>query len=65
MWGLVFSVALATLPDDALLTIYVLAAINLCGSAGDFVQAFITAKLPPGALLRDSGSATTVIVPAD
>lgn len=63
-WGIVLTVALATLPDAALLTAYVVAAVNLYGSAGDFVQAFVAARTPPGALLRDDGSRTTVVLPA-
>ncbi|WP_380166288.1 DUF3267 domain-containing protein [Jannaschia sp. R86511] len=62
--GAVLLVALLTVPAAWFLTLYVLTALNLAGSAGDLVQVATVARIPAGALVRDDGSETTVYLPA-
>lgn len=63
IWAMVLAALWLTLPQDALLTIYVLMALNVAGSVGDGVQAWAFGRLAPGSLVRDDGSETTVFSP--
>ena len=63
LWALVLAALWLTLPQDALLTIYVLMALNVAGSVGDGVQAWAFGQLAPGTLVRDDGTETTVFSP--
>ncbi|MFC5043376.1 DUF3267 domain-containing protein [Ornithinimicrobium kibberense] len=65
LWGLVLLGLLAVVPDEMFLTVYVLAGLNLAGSAGDLLQAWRVGRLPSAALVRDDGRRTTVHLPAD
>lgn len=65
IWGAVLAVLFLALPQDFSLTLYVLTALNLAGSAGDYVQAVIVARLPSTAVIRDNGHQTTVWLPRD
>lgn len=51
------------LPQDGLLTVYVLMALNVAGSVGNGVQAWAFSRLTPDALVRDDGTKTTVFPP--
>ena len=63
LWAVVLSALWLTLPQDARLTVYVLMALNVAGSVGDGVQAWVFSRLAPGALVRDDGTETTVFLP--
>ncbi|WP_206673667.1 DUF3267 domain-containing protein [Pseudactinotalea terrae] len=63
LWGMVLLAAFTVAPSDAFLTLYVLSALNVAGSAGDLYQAAQVRRLPGTALIRDDGSTTTVLVP--
>ena len=63
LWGVVLLGLFAVVPADAYLTGYILSALNAAGSAGDLYQAWLVARLPPHAKLRDNGTETTVMVP--
>ena len=65
LWGLVLLGLLAVVPDQVFLTVYVLAGLNLAGSAGDLLQAWRVGRLPSSALVRDDGRRTTVHLPTD
>ncbi|WP_143780586.1 DUF3267 domain-containing protein [Ornithinimicrobium sp. CNJ-824] len=65
LWGLVLLGLLAVVPDQVFLTGYVLAGLNLAGSAGDLLQAWRVGRLPSSALVRDDGRRTTVHLPTD
>jgi len=62
LWGVVLLGPLAVVPADARLTVYILCALNVAGSAGDLYQAWLAARLPGNAVLRDDGNETTVMV---
>lgn len=64
LWAVVLSALWLTVPQDALLTVYVLMALNVAGSVGDAVQAWAFSRLAPGSLVRDDGTQTTVFMPA-
>lgn len=64
LWAGVLTALWLTLPQDALLTVYVLMALNVAGSVGDAVQAWTFSRLAPASLVRDDGTETTVFVPA-
>lgn len=64
LWGGVLGALWLVLPQDALLTVYVLLALNVAGSVGDVVQAWTFSRLPADALVRDDGTTTTVFLPA-
>ncbi|WP_088283535.1 DUF3267 domain-containing protein [Kineosporia sp. A_224] len=63
LWGVVLLGLFAVVPAAANLTVYILSALNVAGSAGDFYQAFRVARLPSLAKLRDNGVETTVLIP--
>lgn len=63
LWAVVLAALWLTLPQDALLTVYVLMALNVAGSVGDGVQAWAFARLAPGTLVRDDGTQTAVFSP--
>jgi len=63
LWGVVLLGLFVVMPSDAHLTVYILSALNLAGSAGDLFQAWWVARLPADAKLRDNGNQTTVMVP--
>lgn len=62
LWGVVLLGLVAVVPADARLTVYILCALNVAGSAGDLYQVWLAARLPGDALLRDDGNETTVMV---
>ena len=64
LWSVVLLGLLVALPSDAFLTVYVVLALNLGGSAGDAVQAVAIARVPHEALIRDDGTETAVFLPA-
>ena len=64
LWAVVLAAVWLTLPQDGLLTTYVLIVLNVAGSVGDAVQAWAVSQLAPGSLVRDDGTETTVFVPA-
>lgn len=63
IWGLVLLAALATLPQDYLLTAYILLALSFAGSSGDFVEVYVVSRQPSGALVQDDGNKVLVFVP--
>lgn len=65
IWGILLSAALLTLPQDYLLTAYILFALNFAGSAGDFVEVSVVARQQPDALIQDDGGTIRVFVPQD
>ncbi|WP_225754645.1 DUF3267 domain-containing protein [Actinotalea sp. Marseille-Q4924] len=65
LWGAVLAFLSAVAPPDLALTVYVLTALNLAGSAGDLYQARVALALPVHALLRDDGTVTTILVADD
>ncbi|WNB86953.1 DUF3267 domain-containing protein [Cellulomonas sp. ATA003] len=54
---------LRALPPDFFLTVYVVLALNVAGSAGDALQAQAFVTLPRAALVRDDGERTSVYLP--
>lgn len=64
LWAVMLSALWLALPQDALLTVYVLMALNVAGSVGDAVQAWAISRLAPGSLVRDDGTETTVFLPS-
>jgi hypothetical protein len=65
VWGVVLLLAWAVLPEDYRLTAYVLLALNLAGSAGDFVEVYLVSKQPRDALVQDDGHKLHIFVPHD
>ncbi|RAX47765.1 DUF3267 domain-containing protein [Arthrobacter sp. AQ5-05] len=65
IWGLVLLAALLTLPQDFLLTTYILLALNFAGSAGDLVEVYVVSRQPSDALVQDDGNKVLVFVPLD
>jgi Putative zincin peptidase len=63
LWGASLLVTLLVVPPQLLLATYVVTALNLAGSSGDYFQAYAVARLPRTALIRDDGKATTVFLP--
>lgn len=63
LWGVVLLVLLVSAPDEAFLTLYVLCALNVAGSAGDAYLAAAVVRAPAAALVRDDGNETTILVP--
>jgi hypothetical protein len=63
LWGAVILAALLTVPIDFRLTVYVLLALNLAGSAGDGVEAFVVSRQRRDALLQDDGDKLHIFVP--
>ncbi len=54
-----------TVPPEFFLTVYVVTILNFAGSAGDYFQAYVVAKLPQSALIQDDGVVTTVYLPSE
>jgi hypothetical protein len=65
MWGIVLVAVLLTLPQDYLLSAYVLLALNIAGSAGDFVEVYVVSRQQRDALVKDDGNQIHVFVPED
>ncbi len=63
VWGLVLGGALLVLPQDYLLTTYIVLALNVAGSAGDFVEVHVVTRQPATALIHDDGTSMRVHVP--
>lgn len=63
LWGAVLLALLPVVPQDLFLTVYVVLGLNLAGSAGDVLEAWVVSRLPGAALVRDDGSTTTVYLP--
>jgi hypothetical protein len=63
LWGVLLLGLFFVVPADTRLTVYILSALNVAGSAGDLFQAWWVTRLPAGAKLRDNGNQTTVMVP--
>lgn len=63
IWGLVLMGLLVLLPNDFLLSIYIVTALNFASSTGDYFQAGVFAKLPSGALIQDTGEETRLFLP--
>ncbi|MEO7754277.1 MAG: hypothetical protein ABIS35_12775 [Terracoccus sp.] len=55
--------ALLVLPQDYLLTAYIVLALNVAGSAGDFVEVHVVSRQPATALIHDDGTSIRVHVP--
>lgn len=62
-WGVVFLAALFLVPEDFVLTIYILLVLNFAGSAGDYVETVVAFRQPTEALLHDEGDRVHVFVP--
>jgi hypothetical protein len=65
IWGILLAAALFTLPQDYLLTTYILLALNFAGSAGDCVEVYVVSRQQPDALVQDDGDKVHVFVPQD
>lgn len=63
LWGVLLAVALFTVPGDLRMTCYILLAINIAGSAGDYIEAAIALRQPGNALFRDDGAELEVHLP--
>lgn len=63
LWGIVLIAAVVTVPDDFRLSVYVLLALNVAGSAGDLVEVWVVARQRPDALLQDDGDEIHVFHP--
>ena len=63
LWGIVLILALFTLPQDYLLSAYILLTLNFAGSAGDFVEVYVVSRQQPDALVKDDGNQIHVFVP--
>lgn len=63
VWGVVLLIALLTLPADYRLTTYILLALNLAGSSGDWVEVFVVARQQHDALVQDNGDKIHIFVP--
>lgn len=63
VWGIVFLLALLTVPDDYRLTAYILLALNFAGSAGDYLEAYVVCRQPPESLVQDNGDSIHIFVP--
>jgi len=65
IWGIVLAAALLTLPQDYLLTAYILLALNFAGSVGDCVEVYVVSRQQPDALVQDDGEQVHIFVPHD
>lgn len=63
LWAIVLVVGLLTLPQDYRLTAYILLALNVAGSAGDFVEVHVVSRQQPDALVQDDGNKIHVFTP--
>ncbi|MDD4081279.1 MAG: DUF3267 domain-containing protein [Eubacteriales bacterium] len=63
LWGIVLIALLLLLPPDFFLSVYILIGLNFAGAAGDYVQVYVTAKLPRMALIQDDGKQSRVFLP--
>lgn len=63
IWGVALLIALLTLPADYRLTVYILLALNLAGSSGDWVEVNVVARQQHDALVQDDGDKIRVFVP--
>ncbi len=63
VWGLALGGALLVLPQDYLLTAYIVLALNVAGSAGDYIEVLVVSRQPATALIQDDGTSIHVYVP--
>lgn len=63
LWGIVLILALFTLPQDYLLSAYILLTLNFAGSAGDFVEVYVVSRQQHDALVKDDGNQINVFLP--
>lgn len=63
VWGIVLVVALLVLPQQYLLTAYIVLALNFAGSAGDYVEVYVVSQQQHDALVQDDGDRIHVFAP--
>ncbi|WP_051479194.1 DUF3267 domain-containing protein [Arthrobacter sp. H5] len=63
IWGIVLIAAQLTVPQDYLLSAYILLTLNFAGSAGDYVEVAVLLRQPQDALVKDDGNQIHVFVP--
>lgn len=63
VWGVVLLIALLTLPADYRFTTYILLALNLAGSSGDWGEVFVVAQQQHVSLVHDDGDKIHIFVP--
>ena len=65
LWGIVFSVLMYTVPQNWFWVIYFWQIANVSGSAGDIYCSILTAKMPLGVVVKDTGVTVTFYCPKD
>ena len=64
-WGIIFSAVMAFVPQNWFWVVYFWQVANVSGSAGDIYVSILTAKMPLGVAVMDSGVAVTFYCPAE
>ncbi|GAA1131863.1 DUF3267 domain-containing protein [Arthrobacter flavus] len=62
-WGIVLGLGLLTLPQDYLLSAYILLTLNFAGSAGDFLETYVVTRQQQDVLIKDDGKLIHVFIP--
>ncbi len=65
LWGAVFTVLLIALPREWFWVAYLWQVANISGAAGDIYVSCLTAKMPLGVVVKDTGVGMTFYCPAE
>ena len=60
IWGIILGIVIIFIPDNLLLSIYILLGLNFAGSAGDYLQVYLIARTAKDALIQDFGNKTNI-----
>ena len=63
VWGLIFTIAMILVPRSWFWVVYFWQVFNITGAAGDIYVSFLTTRLPPEVLARDTGVSMTFFLP--
>ena len=60
LWGIVIGVSIMFIPNNLLLSLYILLGLNFAGSAGDYLQVFLISRTSKDSLIQDDGKITSI-----
>jgi hypothetical protein len=60
LWGLILGILMFFIPQNYLLSLYIVLALNFAGSAGDYLQVVLVLKTPKDSLVKDDGTKTNI-----
>jgi len=60
IWGIILGVVIVFIPDNFLLSLYILLGLNFAGSAGDYLQVYLVSRTANKSLIQDDGNKTNI-----